>query len=235
MAEKKRLFPTGDKPEMMKHLFYARCSETTSWEQKVVVSIPEGVTDKQLEALGQVLVENEDGVKELGFFDRTDEQEDVDIGIHQGDHFDESENSLPCRLNENGQWEIGGIHWEEGDMAVAGDGPHQQRNPQQEEYTAIRLGFERLAPVKGVVELWVPTRLAEQVRVGTHLAETLEDVLLERECVSWDSEANLKRAIRSPELESVEIVDDHEPDPAYRGVLKPTGKWKIMRLSSDGC
>jgi hypothetical protein len=86
------------------------------------------------------------------------------------------------------------------------------------------------------VEVWVPSCLAKNVEVGSHLAATLEDALLERDCVSWNKEADLKRPIRSPQLDSVEVVNEQEEDvdPVYRGVLKPTGGWKIMRLVREG-
>ena len=113
MPRKKRLFPTGKKPEMVNYQFSAVCTETTSWEQKVVVSIPEGVTDKQLEALGQVLLRNEDEIKEMGFFVPYEENEDFEIEISEGEPVEDSKESLPCRLNVDGGWEIEGIHRED--------------------------------------------------------------------------------------------------------------------------
>jgi hypothetical protein len=236
MPEKRKRFAKGEKTEMVNYLFYAVCSETTSWEQKVVVAIPEHTTDEQREALGQVLVKNQEGIKELGFFDRFEEREEEDIEIHEGGVEEDSEESVRCRLNDDGEWEIEGIHWEVENTADSKDQSQRPEESKEEDYTAIRLVFERLVPVSGVVEVWVPSCLAKNVEVGSHLAATLEDALLERDCVSWNKEADLKRPIRSPQLDSVEVVNEQEEDvdPVYRGVLKPTGGWKIMRLVREG-
>lgn len=236
MPEKRKRFAKGEKTKMVNYLFYAVCSETTSWEQKVVVAIPEHTTDEQREALGQVLLKNEEGIKELGFFDRFEEREEEDIEIHEGGVEEDSEESVPCRLNEDGEWEIEGIHWEVEKTAAAKDQSQCDEESHEEDYTAIRLVFERLVPVRGVVEVWLPSCLAEKVELGSHLAKTLEEALLERDCVSWNKEADLQRAIRPPQLDSVEVVNDHEEDvdPAYRGVPKPTGGWNIMRLVREG-
>jgi hypothetical protein len=229
MSVKKMWFQKERKPEMVKQGFYAVCSESTSWEQKVFVSVPEGMTDKQLEALGSVLLENEDEIQDLGFFGRYEEKDGRDIEIHQGDLGDESDDSLPCRLNDDGEWEIGGIHWKIGDET----GPHADDGT-QEEYVALRLTFERLVPVEGYVDVWVPARVVENVDCGTRLADTLEDAVLERDSVKWNDRVDLRRAIRSPAMESVEqIAESADESPALRACLRPNGRWKIRVVSSD--
>jgi hypothetical protein len=219
------------KPEMVKQGFYAVCSETTSWEQRVVVSVPEDTTEEQLEALGEALLGSEDEIQALGQFDRCEEQEKREITIHQGDHETDSDEALPCRLNDDGEWEIGGVHWVH--RPGSGQGPESDDDA-HEEYVAIRICFERLVPVEGYVDVWVPSRVCDKVDCGTRLAETLEEAVLDGEYVKWNDRVELRRAIRSPEMESVEpIAESDEACPALRGHLCPNGEWKILDVTGE--
>lgn len=120
MAKKKRKkeTETANPADMILVEFWADCQERRVWEQRAWVRVPEGTTEKQLKALGKVLLENESELNRDGHFLRINEVVHNEAStVHEILFDDEGSDveSYKCRLNKDGEWEIGGVHWYQDD------------------------------------------------------------------------------------------------------------------------
>jgi hypothetical protein len=122
MAKKKeKETKTANPADMILVEFWADCEQRLVWEQRAWVRVPEGTTEKQLKALGKVLLENESELNRDGHFLPINEvvhneaSTVHEILYHAEVTGDDAVESYECRLNKDGEWEIGGVHWYQDD------------------------------------------------------------------------------------------------------------------------
>jgi hypothetical protein len=129
MTEKKksRETKTANPADKILVEFWADCEERRVWEQRTWVRVPEGTTKKQLDALGKVLLENESELNQYGHFLPINEVVHTEAStVHEILFDDEGSDGLgyesfECRLNKDGEWEIGGVHWYRDDESADDD------------------------------------------------------------------------------------------------------------------
>ena len=127
VMKKKREANTVNHAGQMLVEFWADCEERRVWEQRAWVRVPEGTTEKQLEALGKVLLENESELNRDGHFLPINEVVHTEASTVHEILVDDAVSdglgveSYECRLNKDGEWEIGGVHWYRDDESADED------------------------------------------------------------------------------------------------------------------